>query len=166
MTGPIETLAGRPVGQVGIIVRDLERALERYSSLWGLGPWACYLYGPATVPKLTYRGQPGRYSMRIALAGHAPQVELLEPLEGPSIYQEWLESRPEGLHHVGVYTAALDRAIESMVSAGYDLLQSGYGYGRDGDGGYAYFDTERDFGVIIEALEVPRRRREPDFTWP
>ena len=53
-----------------------------------------------------------------------------------------------------------------MVAAGYDLLQSGYGYGLDGDGGYAYFDTERDFGIIVEALEVPRRRREPDFTWP
>ncbi len=164
--GSIETLAGRPVGQVGIIGRDIDRALERSSTLWGLGPWAGYVYGPASVPMLTYRGEPGRYAMRIALAGQGPQVELLEPLEGPSIYEEWLESRPEGLHHVGVYVESLERAIESMAAAGYDLLQSGSGYGLDGDGGYAYFDTERDFGIIVEALEVPRRRREPDFTWP
>lgn len=166
MSGAIETLAGRPVGQVGILVRDLERALERYSTLWGLGPWRGYVYGPATVPTLTYRGQPGQYSMRIALAGQAPQVELMEPLEGPSIYHEWLESRPEGLHHVAVYVDSLQQAIDSMTAAGYDLLQSGSGYGLDGDGGYAYFETERDFGIILEALEVPRRRREPDFTWP
>jgi methylmalonyl-CoA/ethylmalonyl-CoA epimerase len=166
VSGAIETLAGRPVGQVGILVRDLERALERYSTLWGLGPWTGYVYGPATVPTLTYRGQPGQYSMRIALAGQAPQVELMEPLEGPSIYHEWLESRPEGLHHVAVYVDSLQQAIDSMTAAGYDLLQSGYGYGLDGDGGYAYFETERDFGIILEALEVPRRRREPDFTWP
>jgi methylmalonyl-CoA/ethylmalonyl-CoA epimerase len=162
----IETLAGRPVGQVGIIVGDLDRALERYSSLWGLGPWNGYLYSPETVPALTYRGEPGRYSMRIALAGRAPQVELVEPLEGPSIYHEWLESRPEGLHHLAVYVESVDRSIGSMAAAGYGLLQSGYGYGLDGDGGYAYFDTERDFGVILETIEVPRRRREPDFTWP
>jgi methylmalonyl-CoA/ethylmalonyl-CoA epimerase len=166
VSGAIETLAGRPVGQVGILVRDLERALERYSTLWGLGPWTGYVYGPATVPTLTYRGQPGQYSMRIALAGQAPQVELMEPLEGPSIYHEWLESRPEGLHHVAVYVDSLQPAIDSMAAAGYDLLQSGSGYGLDGDGGYAYFETERDFGIILEALEVPRRRREPDFTWP
>jgi methylmalonyl-CoA/ethylmalonyl-CoA epimerase len=166
VNGAIETLAGQPVGQVGIIVPDLERALERYSSLWGLGPWACYLYGPATVPRLTYRGEPGRYSMRIALAGEAPQIELLESLEGPSIYEEWLESRPQGLHHLGVYVESLNEAIESMSAAGYDLLQSGAGYGLDGDGGYAYFDTERDFGVIVEAIETPGRRREPDFIWP
>jgi methylmalonyl-CoA/ethylmalonyl-CoA epimerase len=166
MTAPIETIAGRPVGQVGILVRDLDRALERYSSLWGLGPWTGYVYGPETLPELTYRGQPGRYSMRIALASSAPQVELIEPLEGPSIYHEWLESRSEGVHHLAVYVGSLDEAIASMGAAGYALLQSGSGYGLDGDGGYAYFDTEHDFGVALEAIEIPGRRREPDFTWP
>lgn len=159
-------LYGRPIGQIGIVVRDLERALERYSALLGLGPWSGYMYGPTTVPALTYRGQPGGYSMRLALAGGSPQVELLEPLEGPSIYHEWLDSRAEGLHHLGIYIDSLADAIESMTSAGYALLQSGSGYGLDGDGGYAYFDTERDATVILEAIEVPRRRREPDFTWP
>jgi methylmalonyl-CoA/ethylmalonyl-CoA epimerase len=159
-------LVGRPVGQVGILVRDLDRALERYSSLWGLGPWAGYEYGPDTVPALTYRGEPGEYIMRIALTGSGPQVELIEPLQGPSIYHEWLESHTEGVHHLGIYVDSIDDAISEMDAAGYVLLQSGAGYGLDGDGGYGYFDTERDFGLVLEAIEVPRRRREPDFTWP
>lgn len=166
MTGAIEALAGRPVHQVGILVPDLEAALERYSSRWGLGPWAGYVYGPDTVPTLTYRGQPGSYSMRLALAGSGPQVELLEPLEGPSIYHEWLEARSHGVHHLAVRVESLPAAVEPLVAAGYELLQSGAGYGLDGDGGYAYFDTEDDFGVVLEVIEVPRRRREPDFTWP
>ena len=166
MSAPLEMLAGRPVGQVGILVRDLERALDRYSSLWGLGPWTGYEYGPDTVPELRYRGEPGRYAMRIALTGSGPQVELIEPLRGPSIYHEWLESRPEGVHHLGIYVESVDDAIATMGTAGYALLQSGAGYGVDGDGGYAYFDTERDFGLVLEAIEVPRQRREPDFTWP
>lgn len=162
----IDALGGRPIGQVGILVSDLERALERYSTLWGLGPWSGFAYGPDTVPALTYRGEPGRYSVRIALAGQSPQVELMEPLTGPSIYHEWLESRREGLHHVAVMVASLHEAIGSMQAAGYDVLQSGSGYGLDGDGGFAYFDTEGDFDIIIEAIEVPSRRRPPDFTWP
>jgi methylmalonyl-CoA/ethylmalonyl-CoA epimerase len=164
--GRIEALGGRTVGQVGIIVPHLEQALERYTNLWGLGPWAGYTYGPATVPELTYRGAPGRYSMRLALAGRSPQVELLQPLDGPSIYHEWLEAGGRGLHHVAVIVESLRAAIASMAGSGYDLLQSGYGYGLDGDGGYAYFDTERDFNVVIEAIEQPSRRREPDFVWP
>jgi methylmalonyl-CoA/ethylmalonyl-CoA epimerase len=162
----VPSLAGRAVGQVGILVPDLEGALDRYSSRWELGPWAGYVYGPETLPSSTYRGRPGRYSMRIALAGSAPQVELIEPVEGPSIYHDWLESHPHGVHHLAVYVESLDAAIASMAAAGYALLQSGAGYGLDGDGGYAYFDTEHDFGVVLEAIEVPRRRREPDFTWP
>ena len=97
--------------------------------------------------------------------GGSPQVELLQALEGPSIYHEWLDSGRVGLHHVGVLVETLDAATESMRRAGYDVLQSGRGYGLDGDGGYAYFDTERDFEVIVEAIEVPKRRREPDFVW-
>jgi methylmalonyl-CoA/ethylmalonyl-CoA epimerase len=163
---PLEMLAGRSVGQVGILVRDLDQALDRYASLWGLGPWTGYEYGPDTVPELTYRGEPGRYAMRIALTGSGPQVELIEPLRGPSIYDEWLGSRPEGVHHLGIYVDSIHDAIATMDAAGYSLLQSGAGYGLDGDGGYGYFDTERDFGLVLEAIEVPRRRREPDFTWP
>lgn len=53
-----------------------------------------------------------------------------------------------------------------MVSAGYDLLQSGHGYGLDGDGGFAFFDTIDDFGILLEGIEVPRRRRPPDGVWP
>jgi methylmalonyl-CoA/ethylmalonyl-CoA epimerase len=162
----IAALAGRPIDQVGILVCDLDLALERYARLWPLGRWRCWVYGPATVPHLTYRGRPGTYSMRLALNTESPQLELIQPLEGPSIYEEWFAARGEGLHHVAIFVESLEDAVASVTGAGYAVLQSGYGYGLDGDGGYAYFDTERDLGIIVEAVEVPRRRREPDLWWP
>ena len=54
---------------------------------------------------------------------HAGPVvfELLQPLEGPSIYKEWLEERGEGLHHVAcmrpTHEQADDRAATSPSSA-------------------------------------------------
>jgi hypothetical protein len=33
------------------------------------------------------------------------------------------------------------------------------------DGGYAYFDTQRDLGVIVEAVDPPSRMLEPDRIW-
>ena len=33
-------------------------------------------------------------------------------------------------------------------------------------GAYAYFDTEADLDVILEIIERPRRRREPEAVWP
>lgn len=29
-------------------------------------------------------------------------VELIQPMDGPSIYKEWLEEHGEGLHHIAV----------------------------------------------------------------
>jgi methylmalonyl-CoA/ethylmalonyl-CoA epimerase len=163
---PVEALAGREVGQIGIIVRDLDQAVRRYTTLWGLGPWVIYTYGPETVPHMAYRGAEGTHSMRLALTGDSPQVELIEPLAGPSIYHEFIEESGYGIHHVGVVVDAFDRAAKSMLDAGYAIVQSGSGFGLDGDGAYAYFDTEADLDLILEIIERPRRRREPEAVWP
>ena len=45
------------------------------------------------------------------------------------------------------------------------MLQSARGYGLDGDGGFAYLDTIDDVRIIVELLEFPARRREPERTW-
>jgi hypothetical protein len=163
---PLGVLGNRPIAQIGILVRDLDRSLDAYSSLWDLGPWRIYTYGPGLLSSQTYRGGPARYSMRIALAGGTPQVELIEPLEGPSIYHEWLERRGEGLHHVAVLVESLAEATATMEAAGYAVLQSGAGFGPDGDGGFAYFDTELDLALIVEAIEDARRQADPERTYP
>lgn len=163
---PLEALAGREIGQIGIIVQDIDQAVRRYAKLWGLGPWSFYTYGPETVPHMTYRGADGAHSMRLALAGDSPQMEFIEPLDGPSIYHEFIDGTGYGIHHVGVVVDHFDGAAKSMMDAGYAIVQSGSGFGLDGDGAYAYFDTEGDLDVILEIIERPRRRREPEAIWP
>ena len=162
---PLPLLDGRSIGQIGILVADLECAVSRYSAIFDGGPWRAYTYGPATVRELSYQGQPGEYSMRLAIGSQTPQIELIQPLAGPSIYDEWLDKRGEGFHHVGVFVDSLDAAIKDMRSAGYDVLQSGHGTGADGSGGFAYFSTEGDLSIILEAIVVPRRRRDPEVVW-
>jgi methylmalonyl-CoA/ethylmalonyl-CoA epimerase len=165
-SGHVPFLEGRAPDQIGILVRDLEEALERYDRIWGGGRWRVYTYGPKLVPRLTYRSEPARHEARIALTAGSPQLELVEPRIGPSIYEEWSTRHGEGLHHLGFWVESLAGAIAEMAAAGYEVVQSGAGYGLDGDGGYAYFDTDRELGVVLEAIEVPARRREPEFTWP
>jgi hypothetical protein len=163
---PPSLLHGRAPSQVGILVRSVADALPRYDALLGGGPWRGYHYHPGTVPELRYRGGPGAYWVTLAFNATTPQVELLEGVEGPSIFHEWLERRGYGLHHLGFWVESLAASISAMNAEGYEVIQAGAGYGLDGDGGFAFFDTERDLGVVLEAIEVPRRRREPDFTWP
>jgi hypothetical protein len=158
--------AGKP-GQLGIVVRSMEDALASWGAEGHFAPgWRLWTYSPNTVEELIYRGQPGRFSMRIALGGTAPQVELIEPIDGPSIYHEWLQQHGPGLHHIGFYVSDLRASIARMVARGFPLAQSGVGTGRDGTGGFAYFDTVEVLGYFVEAIVVPTLRRPPEAVWP
>lgn len=153
---------GRPVGQVGIVVRDLDRALERYTRLWGVGRWACYTYGTHVLTRTTFRGQSDPYAMRLALNSEHPQVELIESTLGPNLYEEWLDTHGEGIHHLGYLVESVVNAINEMERAGYEAVQTGIGTGLDGDGGFAYFDLRSELGVYVEAIERPSRRGPPE----
>ena len=83
-------------------------------------------------------------------------------MEGPNSYQEFLDERGEGLHHLGYFVEDIDAEISNMESKGFPLLQSG----RVADGAYAYFDTEGAFGCIVEAIQMPQQMPDPERTYP
>ena len=87
-------------------------------------------------------------------------------MEGPNSYQEFLDERGEGLHHLGYFVEDIDAEISNMESKGFPLLQSGRGMGTEGDGAYAYFETERAAGCILEAIQMPREMPDPERTYP
>jgi hypothetical protein len=159
--GACGPLTGLPLHQIGLVVHDLDAAIERHAAAWNVGRWTIRVHDETTTPTTTFRGEPGRFSMRLALSEVDPVVELIEPLSGPSAYDEWLAERGEGIHHYGFIVPSLEAMLEPMAAAGYELVQSGSGYGCDGDGAYAYFDTTADLHVFTELIEPPARRPPP-----
>lgn len=118
---------------------------------------------------MTFRGKEQGYKMKLALAQLGPVMyELIEPVEGPTSYHELLDERGEGLHHLGYFVEDIDAEIKDMESTGFSLLQSGRGFGKDGTGAYAYFDTEIAAGCILEAIELPAggELADPERTYP
>ncbi len=89
--------------------------------------------------------------MRIAIAKLSPTVEfeLIQPLSGETIYDEFLEARGEGIHHLGFFVQDIRARVEAMQQMGIAVLQSGQ---RPG-GKWAYMDTEPLAGMIIEWIE-------------
>ena len=147
------------VGQVGILVTDLDTAIDLYGRAFGIEEWHCYHYDQEFLPWSRMGEEEGAFAMKLAMGGSNPQVELIQPLAGPSIYEDFIQGGRMGLHHIGVFVDSLDAAIALMTESGYRVTQTGRGYGLAGDGGFAYFDTDRDLGVVIEAIEVPARRK-------
>jgi methylmalonyl-CoA/ethylmalonyl-CoA epimerase len=150
---------GLAITQVALLVPDLVSAVATWSSAFGRSDWLVYTYGPGTVPHLTFRGEPGRFSMRLSLSGANPQLELIEPLEGPSIYHEWLEDHGFGVHHLGFHVPRLGPIAEALAADGFSPVQAGSGYGLDGDGAFAYYDLVDALGLYLEIIETPARRR-------
>jgi hypothetical protein len=157
-------LIGR-VDQLCFLVDDIDRGVATYSELFPATHWRGYRYAPDTVPRLGYRGGPGRFSFWVALSDTDPQIELIQSIEGPSIYTEWIEQRGLGFHHIGSFTTSLAADAAALEARGLEISQWGGGYGLDGDGGFVYLDSLAQHGVVIELIEIPKRRRAPDREW-
>jgi catechol 2,3-dioxygenase-like lactoylglutathione lyase family enzyme len=159
----------RRLHQVALVVPDLEASMRAYHERLGVGPWALYTYGPTIVQAMTYRGRRQDYAMRIAFARWGEiQFELIQPLQGPSLYDEFLAANPAGgLHHIAVLVEDLATATQEMERAGWPVVQSGRGYGLSGDGGYAYFELAGSgLATFLELIELPSQRRPPEATFP
>lgn len=148
--------------QVAYVVRDIEAAMRRHVEVCGIGPWDIYLFEPGKVRDFIYRGRPATHKALLALAWSGTmQLELLQPVSGYSIYDEHLERRGEGLHHVKLWHADCRKALAAYAARGYGVLQSGT---FDEDEHY-YLDTEADFGYVIE-LGNAGRIRPPERRFP
>lgn len=77
----------KEINQICVVVNDLQASMERYASRFGIGPWSIYTFEPPAHTGASVRGKPVLFRMRIAMAQVGPLTwELIEPLEGESIY--------------------------------------------------------------------------------
>jgi hypothetical protein len=162
----IEAFRGRAVFQIAFVVRDFEAALAQYDGVLGAGPFRCFTFGSHMHERADYRGEPKEFRALVALNDSDPQFELIQPLSGAGAHQEWLDAKGEGFHHVGVIVDSVEATTAEMNAAGYDTIMAGSGFGRDGDGSYAYYDTTADLGFVVEAVVPPAAMPELDFVWP
>ena len=141
-------LAFKKILQVGLVVKDSEATARSYWEEFGIGPWRFYTLDPSNTPGMTFRGKPVKHAFRAALASIGDvTLELIEPLDGSSVYAEHLATRGEGLHHLAFAVEDYDDAREYLTSRGYDELQ----HGRPFDvNDYSYFDTNRTLKFITE----------------
>jgi catechol 2,3-dioxygenase-like lactoylglutathione lyase family enzyme len=155
------------VAQIGILVKDLDATVKRYHEVFGIGPWHFYTYEKPLVNEMTYYGKPANYSMRLALSYFGPmRIELIEPGVGESVYHDFVNEHGYGIHHLGLLTSNMEDSIRKAKSAGIEMIMDGAGFGLDGDGHYAYLDTEKDFGVTLELIERPKGRLQPEQFYP
>jgi hypothetical protein len=138
---------GKEIVQVGILVKDVAEAAKRLEKLIGIGPFEIL---EPDYRDLTYRGKTGKFKIRVALAKAGPiQIELMQPLYGQTIYDEFAQRKGYGLHHLGIKTDNMEQSVKEMQEKGFRVIQSGNRPGVK----WAYLSTEDQTDVIFELLE-------------
>ncbi len=145
-----EALGSNVMCQVGLIVRDIEKSAKTYADLFGMEVPAWSLTDPEEKAHTRYRGQPTQGRAKLAFFDMGSlSLELIEPVGGPSTWQEFLDAHGEGVHHIAFQIKGMKSQIALLEGKGMPLVQRGeYTGGR-----YAYIDSVPQLAVVLELLE-------------
>jgi hypothetical protein len=139
--------------QICLAVWDLNKAIKYCEQVLGIGP---FVLPEVHYTDKFYLGKPvpdSDWVMGFASLGPI-ELELSQPVKGPSIYQDFLEQRGEGLHHIGFDIKDLDAKLARCEELGIKILCTG----RTPTGGFAHLDTAIDGAPLIELIQRTARR--------
>ncbi len=144
-----DTLTTRTVTQVAIVVRDVEATAKAWAGLLGVDVPQWQRTAPREETNACYRGEPTDGRAKLAFF-HMDNlsIELIEPVGGPSTWQEFLDAHGDGIHHIAFRVEDMDRHVAMFEAKGMPLQQRGDFKG----GGYRYIDSTGKLGAIVELL--------------
>jgi len=133
--------------QVSVVVKDIDMAIGHYQSL-GIGPFR-WISLDALTEKMQY-GKPVDLNLKVAIAKvGSVEIELIQPVEGAPLQQEFLDTKGEGINHIGFLVDDIDAEEANLAKKGLKVVQRV----RRQVGGSSYFDTREVGGVLFELYQ-------------
>ncbi|GAB2489839.1 hypothetical protein GCM10027030_24910 [Luteococcus sediminum] len=134
---------------IGVVVADLEKAVENYARLLGITQWAVHERGAGQLSEMVSHGRrsDGTYRSAFGAAPFDPEgpgpmgaqprptpFELVQPTGGESPFNEFLLSRGEGICFLTVIAEDDEQAIEAHLRnegiEKFDIKTWQTGFGR------------------------------------
>jgi methylmalonyl-CoA/ethylmalonyl-CoA epimerase len=144
-----------PVGnnivcQVAVVVKDIEKTARDYAEIFGLAVPEVIITDSLDKAHTRYHGKPTEARAKLAFLNLGQLVlELVEPIGGPSTWQEVLDQRGEGVHHLAFMVNGMEHTLAHLDKLGCPTVQRG-----DYTGGqYAYVDATKKLKLVLELLE-------------
>jgi hypothetical protein len=136
--------------QLAYTVEDLSKALDHWLTHTSSGPFFVFEHFEFVNP--VYQGQPTELDISIALGFEGGLcIELIQQHDTrPSVYQEEIERRGYGHHHVAVLEPRIEDRISQYQDRGVNCLFRGaFAMGAE----VAYLDTRATLGCFLELVE-------------
>ena len=128
-----------------IVVKDIEKTKSYYESI-GIGPWVDY---PPLVEytKLNVVDEKGFFDTRFVYTHIGSlQLQLAQPGKGRTIYKDFLDTKGEGVFHIGFEVDDIDVVEKQLIDHEMKVLASGR---RDDGSGFSYLDTREQAGLTL-----------------
>ena len=139
------------VGQVGIVVKDVEKAAEFLLEKFGIGP---FVFIDFKEGKAVYKDREVAFKNKIGIAKYNDLViELMQPYEGATIQNdpEYLPPGGQGLHHLGFFVEEAEKLAAEWEAQGGKVLQRSW----PGPGALTiYLDTRDYSGILVELIQI------------
>lgn len=154
----------RRIQQIALLTRDLEKSMQAWIDGLRIGPWRVFRFTDKTVRNLRVGGrlveEPFEFRIGITHVGDM-EIELIQPVRGPMIYEEYLQRRGEGLHHIKekIPDDQLTKTVDDFHARGVDVTQTGQ-FVADF---HFYLDTEPKLDFIYELGNCPYQDLPPDM---
>ena len=130
---------------VCIVVHDIDKAQTYYDSI-GIGPWEAY---PPLVEyeELDVPSAKGFMAMKYRICNLPNvQLQLCQPSHDPSPQRKHLDTKGEGVFHIGFEVRDADAAETQAKDDGLSVLMRGRRKNRTG---FTYYDTADKGGVTL-----------------
>lgn len=156
-----------PLHQMGTAVKSVDKVIENYWKMLGIGPWVYLRLYPPDVFNQTYHQKPADYKAKCALAQVGGfELEIMESLEGKTTYGDFIARHGEGPHHLQYLVEdlkTLDEHVDIMAGLGFKSEMSA----RTGtNGGFNYIDATSRLKAIWEPVRKPDGIHEVSARYP
>lgn len=84
------------IKQIAILVEDVDKAMQNYWDILGIGPWDVRHFRPDTCHDFYVNGelQTEGFDFICAVCWHEDiELELIQPIEGPNVYWDTLKEK-------------------------------------------------------------------------
>jgi methylmalonyl-CoA/ethylmalonyl-CoA epimerase len=156
----------RKIYQIAWVTRDLEKSMKAWVEHLKIGPWTVLTLTNKTLKYLKVDDkpvtEPFKWLVAMSWIGDM-QVEIIQPVYGPTIYQAFIEKHGEGLHHVKeqIQDEAIETVLQEYRDKGIGVTQTGQ---FDIDVHY-YLNTEPKLDFVYELGSCPNLDLPSDMYW-
>ena len=140
--------------QIAWVVKDIKAAERIFREAMGISN-----FSKAEIIRLAefegiHYGEPSDAESLVTMAYTGETfIELIQPLSGRSIFQDYLDKNPSGgVHHIAysIPVAKLDKIISEMSDKGFQVITSvNHPIAR-----IVFFDTSKDIGIFTEIMGI------------